>query len=82
MVVPIDSLPKKAADELAIGIFIDTILLDWKNVTDRTGTEIVFSKEAARKLLNDLPNLFIVLQAEANKMSNYTKASLDAAAKN
>lgn len=78
----LDNLPKKAADELAAGIFIDTLLLDWKNVIGRDGLEIAFSKEAARKLLTELPNLFAALQNEANKMSNYTKANLEAAAKN
>jgi|SRR5687768_9481542 len=77
-----DSLPKKAADELAQGIFVDTLLLDWKNVTDRDGKDLPFSKEAARKLLSQLPNLFLALQAEAHKMSNFTKNNLDAAAKN
>lgn len=78
----IDSLPRKAADELAQGIFVDTILLDWKDVTDREGVEIPYSREAAKKLFVDLPNLFIALQNEANKMSNFTKSNLEAAAKN
>ncbi len=78
----IDSLPRKAADELARGIFIDTVLLDWKDVTDRSGKVIPYSREAATKLFTDLPNLFIALQNEANKMSNFTKSNLEAAAKN
>lgn len=78
----LESLPKKAADEMAQGIFVDTILLDWQNVTDRSGQEIPYSRDAAKKLLQDLPNLFIALQAEANKMSNFTKSNLEAAAKN
>lgn len=78
----LDQLSKPAADELAIGIFVDTVLLGWKNVKDRAGNVIEFSKEAAKKLLKELPNLFQVLQAEAGKMSNFTQANLDAAAKN
>ena len=73
---------KKAQDELAIGIFVDTILQDWKGVSARDGSELPYSKENAKALLLDLPNLFGTLQAEANKMSNFTQASLELAAKN
>jgi hypothetical protein len=78
----LDSLPKKVADELAIGIFVDTILLDWDGVADRAGVSVPFSKEAASKLLVTLPNLFAVLQAESAKLSNFAQANLEAAAKN
>jgi hypothetical protein len=78
----LENLPKKAADELAIGIFIDTILMDWDGVKGRDGVVIPFSKEAAKALLKDLPNLLTALQQEANKMSNFTQANLEAAAKN
>lgn len=78
----LENLPKKVSDDLAIGIFVDTILLDWENVTTRAGEVIPFTKEAAKKLLTELPNLFAALQVEANKMGNFTQANLDAAAKN
>ena len=39
-------------------------------------------KDAAKKLLLDLPNLFAVLQAEAGKLSNFNASNLQAAAKN
>lgn len=78
----LDSLPRKTADDLAIGIFVDTILLDWEGVVDRTGTPIAFSKDAAKQLLSDLPNLFAALRAESEKMSNFSQANLEAAAGN
>lgn len=78
----LDQMPRKQQDIMAIGIFVDTILRDWRNVFDRDGTELPFSPENAKRLLTDLPNLFAALQAEANNMSNFTKANLEAAAKN
>ncbi len=78
----LEHMPRKAQDDLAIGIFVDTILMDWKNVAGRDGVEIAYSKEAAKKLLQELPNLFLALQVEANKMSNFSQEALDNAAKN
>lgn len=78
----IESLPKKVADDLAVGIFVDTVLLDWKNVRWLDGTPTDYSKEKAKELLTLLPNLFAALRAEAGKLSNFNKANLQAAAKN
>jgi hypothetical protein len=78
----LESLPKQVADEIAIGIFVDTILMDWEGVTDRSGAALPFSKDAAKKLLSDLPNLFAVLREEAGKLSNFNKTALEDAAKN
>lgn len=77
-----DSLPEKAADELAINLFVDTVLLDWENVIGKDGVVITFSKEAAKALFKLLPNLFAALQAEATKLSNFNTANLEAAAGN
>lgn len=78
----LEQMPRKQQDTLAIGIFVDTVLMDWENVAGRDKVLIPYSKEAAKALLLDLPNLFAALQAEANSMANFTKANLDAAAKN
>jgi hypothetical protein len=77
-----ETLPKKTADEIAIGIFVDAILLDWEGVADRSGASVPYSKEAAKKLLTELPNLYLTLRAESEKMSNFSQANLDAAAGN
>lgn len=78
----LESLPRKTADDLALGIFVDTVLLGWEGVTDRTGAVVPYSAEAAKKLLTDLPNLFAALRAESEKMSNFSQANLEAAAGN
>lgn len=77
-----ETLPKKTADELAIGIFVDAVLLDWEGVTDRAGNVVPYSPDAAKKLLTDLPNLYITLRGESEKMSNFSQANLEAAAGN
>lgn len=77
-----DTMPKEMAEDLVIEIFVDTIVLDWADVGDRDGVAIPFSKDAARKLFRDLPNLFEDLQKEAVKAGNFRKENLEAAAGN
>lgn len=78
----LESLPEKALTDMALGLFVDTVLLDWEGVVDRSGAVLPFSKEAAKKLLTELPNLFAALRAEAEKMSNFSAKNLEAAAGN
>lgn len=71
-------------------VFIDTILLDWKNVTaesnaetpDVDGAAIDFNADAAMKLFADLPDLYARLRTEAQSYANYRAATLNVAAKN
>jgi hypothetical protein len=77
-----DSMPKQLANDLVIGVFVDTLIKDWKDVYDRDGTALDFSKENAKRLLTELPNLFMALQAEATKMANFKRANLEASAGN
>lgn len=77
-----DTMPKQMAQDLVVGVFVDTIVKDWRNVYGRDKQPVEFSKENAKQLLTDLPNLFVALQAEAQKISNFRKANLEAAAGN
>jgi len=77
-----DAMPKALATEIVIAVFCETVLKDWKDVFDRKGEEILFTVEAAKGLLTDLPNLFAALQAEAQKVANFRKANLEAASGN
>lgn len=77
-----ETMPKEMAEDMVIEIFVDTIILDWKDVGDRDGVLLPFSKENARKLFKELPNLFAELQAQATKTGNFRKENLEAAAGN
>lgn len=46
--------------------FIDTVLIGWENIKGPDEKEIPFSRDAATKLFNDLPDLFEDLQRQAN----------------
>lgn len=68
------------ARNLAIGPFVDTVLLDWKDVKVK-GEIIPYSKEAAKKLLTDMPDLFDALNEQAQSVANF-QGYVEEAAKN
>ncbi len=77
-----DVLPESIAEKALRESFVETILLDWRDVKDEDGNEIVFSKDTATKLLNDLPDLFDLLQEHARDMSLFKESELEAESKN
>lgn len=77
-----ETMPEDMAKDMVVDVFVDTIVLDWKDVGDREGNPLPFSKENARKLFKDLPNLFAEVQAQAQKTGNFRAENLEAAAGN
>lgn len=75
--VELGTLKNETAETLFMGVFVDTVLKGWKNVQDRDGTEIPFTKDAATRLLTDLPELYEDLQDKAKSASLFREESLD-----
>ena len=62
--------------------FIEACLKDWRNVKDKAGKPLSFSKENAYILFQELPELFRDLQEQANSIANFRQDQVDAAVKN
>lgn len=62
-------------------VFIETVLISWKNVTDRSGKPLEFSAENARKLFTDLPDLFEELVSQAGSAETFRAEALEDVAK-
>lgn len=77
-----DAMSEQQARELLVDVFVDTILLGWEGVYDQDKQLLPYSKDAARKLLLDLPDLFLRLQNEAQAISNFRSKGLEEVAKN
>jgi hypothetical protein len=66
-----DNVDVELANELMREAFAETIILDWKGVTNKEGKKIAYSPAAAVKLLTDLPDLFIDLREAAGSAANF-----------
>lgn len=85
------TLDPEIADEIAIKSFSRTVILHWYrkgdelpdnticgiDVTGPDGTPIPYSPDACQKLLTDLPDLFVDLQAYATDVSNFLAKNLE-----
>jgi len=74
-------LSPETALEIQVGAFCGTVLVDWKNVKDRDENPLEFSLENAKKLLLDLPDLYLDLVKEAENLENFLVADCEDIAK-
>lgn len=77
-----DELPASLDTEMQIEQMAEAIVADWKGVTDRDGNELPFTRENARKVLTDLPDLRTLLSEYAGNIENYRVENLEEAAGN
>jgi len=59
----------EVANKVLLDAFIEAVLLGWSGVTDHAGKELAYTKDNARKLMNDLPDLFATLRDASSDMS-------------
>lgn len=76
------TLDNATADRIFIGVFCDTILKGWKNIKNRDGSEIAFSKQAAVELFAKLPELYDDLQERAKSAALFRDEGIEDDAKN
>lgn len=77
-----DLLDPDQADALLIGVFAETVVLDWTGVTDAEGKELPCTKSNIVKVLTDLPDLFADIREQANKASLFRAIEREEAAGN
>lgn len=66
-----DTMDTELANKLMREAFAETVVLDWKGVTDKNGKSVKYNQKTAAKLLTDLPDLFNDLREAASKHSNF-----------
>lgn len=80
--VQLGTLKNELAEELFKEVFVSTVLKGWKNIQKEDGTPLEFNKTNAIALMNELPDVYERLQAEAKEASNFRDFALEAEAKN
>ena len=58
--------------------FVGACMLDWKNVFDKEGNQVAFSKEAAAKFMDQLPALYEDLFGYANSIATFQDEEIEA----
>lgn len=72
-----DLMDEKVGRKLLIEAFVEAVLLDWKDVYDRSGVKMSCTKDNAVKLFTDLPDLFQDLQQQASKFANFRRQEIE-----
>ena len=80
--IELGTMNNDKAEEIFMGVFVDTVLKGWKNVRDESGAELPFNKQSATKLFKDLPEVYERLQEEAKLSANFRDAAFEEEVKN
>lgn len=68
--------------ELVKEAYIETIVLDWENITERDGTPIPFNKANVKGLFNRVPDLWEDLMTQAQDLALFKLDISEESAKN
>lgn len=77
-----DTIDLDVQKEVLIRVMAKTVLLGWENVVDQTGKNVPYSVDMAIRLLTEVEEVFIFVNAEANELANYRVEEIEAEAKN
>lgn len=65
------TLDTELGENLVMDAFIEGVLLDWENVTDRENKPLEFNFNNAKWLFMELPDVYKMLTEESERASNY-----------
>ena len=72
------SLSNAVAEKLYKEVFAEHVVKGWENVEDESGNPLPYSKDAALKLLSDLPDLYADLKDQAGNLAIFREELLEA----
>lgn len=61
----------EADDEISIEAYADSVVLDWKNVTDRNDEPWPYTKENFTELMHACPELWLTLRSKASDIEQF-----------
>lgn len=81
--ITLDALTEETARPVMRKVFVDVVLLNWRNVylDDEQSDALVYTKAAADQLMTELPDLYQLLTTEAKKLGNFKQLQLEETAK-
>lgn len=76
------NLSNEQAESILLDLFCGHLLKGWENVRDEEGNELPFNVENAKKVMNDLPDLYAELTEASSDISLFLDSNREADAKN
>lgn len=67
----------KTAEKISRQVFVEHVILGWEDICDEEGNELEFSVASVNKLLDDLPELYNDLVAQASDMALFREEVLE-----
>lgn len=77
-----NTIDPETAARLMREVFAESVVIGWEGVEDEDGKLLTYSPEAAATLFEQLPELYALLQEQAQNVALYRKDALDNVAKN
>ena len=77
-----DTMDFDVLSKIMMDVFVQTSLLDWKNVNGSDGKAIDFNRDNALELMRRLPDLFDDLHTQAQALSTFQKEAVEKDSKN
>lgn len=77
-----ETIDQKVSEKLVRQVYAETVVLGWENVEDRDGNPIPYSRDACMKLFDDLPDLFLDIQEQAQRVALFRTTIREADAGN
>lgn len=68
-----DKMPEEEQEKLFIKVFVESCLVDWKNVFDSEDNQVPYDPELAEQVLFDCPDLFDELINYSNSRKEFKK---------
>lgn len=82
MQIQAGTIDPEIAARLMREVFAESVVIGWEGVEDENGRLLTYSPEAAATLFEQLPELYALLQEQAQNVALYRKDALDNVAKN
>lgn len=76
------NLQNSVAEQILLDLFCGHILKGWENVRDENGNDLPFTEANAKKLMQDLPDLYAELDEASKELSQFLQATRESDAKN
>lgn len=80
--IQLKTLPQEKDEEIYLDVFVTTIIKGWSNVQDENGNSLEYTKPNAKKLMQDLPEVYKALREAAANVELYKLEALEEDAKN